>query len=36
MSPALLAAFSEQGGEAGAVREAAENALSGDPETAMS
>ena len=36
MGPGLLTMFSEQGGEAGAVREAAENALSGDPETAMS
>ena len=32
MGPGILTTFSEQGGEAGAVREAAENALSGDPE----
>ena len=36
MSPALLAAFSEPGGEAGAFREAADKASSGEPETAMS
>ena len=36
MSPGLLATFSEQGGEAGAVREAAENASFHDPETAIS